>query len=123
MNLGELAGQISAQMDAGKNSTVWIRTQGQNDVVFVDFYPADWLSNESSESISFTSLLTPDGGNKPTTLSLSACCRILEEHGGHIWMPSSQAFAAFRVELRAAANSRNRSPYAPLNRSAVRSTS
>lgn len=118
-----LAGQISAQMDAGKNSTVWIRTQGQNDVVFIDFYPADWLSSDSSESISFTSLLAPEGGNKPTTLSLSACCRILEEHGGRIWLPSLQAFAAFRVELRAAANSRNRSSYTALNRSAARSTS
>ena len=118
-----LAGQVSAQIEDEKNSAVLIRTQSQNDVVLVDFYPGNGASQDSAEAIAFSALLNSEGGPKPNTLSLSACCRIVEEHGGRLLQSPNAATPAFRLELQTASGSKNRSSFAALNRAAARSGS
>jgi hypothetical protein len=63
------------------------------------------------------------GENRPSSLSLSACCRILEEHRGRLLQPSTPGNPAFRMELRVATNSANRSSFGVPNRAAARSSS
>ncbi len=112
-----LAGQINARLDRQEHSVLIVRTHSKGQLVMVDF-----LSQESSadpSTVSFAALLASEGENKPSTLSLSACCRIVEEHGGRLLQPSASVHSAFRVELRVAAAS-SRSSYATANRAAAR---
>jgi hypothetical protein len=48
--------------------------------------------------------LNSEGENKPSTLSLSACCRIVEEHGGRLLQTLSSVRPAFRMELQLASS-------------------
>jgi len=97
-----LAGQISTLLDSEINSTLLVRTHSQGKFVLVDFSSSH---DPSSRPVSFSSVLNSEGENKPSTLSLSACCRIVEEHGGRLLQPSVPGRPAFRMELRVAANS------------------
>lgn len=114
-----LAGQISAHLDREINSTLFVRAHSQGDFVLVDFSSHD----PSSRPLSFPSVFNFQGGNKPSTLSLSACCRILEEHRGRLLQPATPGNPAFRMELRVATNSANRSSFGAPNRAAARSGS
>ncbi|MGA2360308.1 MAG: histidine kinase dimerization/phospho-acceptor domain-containing protein [Terriglobales bacterium] len=114
-----LAGQISAHLNREINSTLFVRTHSQGDSVLVDFSSYDL----SSQPLSFPSVVNSQGGNKPSSLSLSACCRILEEHGGRLLQPSTPGNSAFRMELRVEANSASRSSFGVPNRAAARSSS
>jgi nitrogen-specific signal transduction histidine kinase len=113
-----LAGQVRAEIGGKQCPAVVIRTQRQEDVVFIDFYSRSATAQDSSESPSFPSLLNPNDGSKPNSLSLSACCRIVEEHGGRLLQTSDPSTPAFRVELQTA-NSKNRSSFPSLNRAAA----
>ena len=114
-----LAGQISAHLNRETNSTLFVRTHSQGNFVLVDFSSYD----PSSQPPSYPSPLNSEGANKPATLSLSACCRIVEEHGGRLLQPSTPGNPAFRVELRVATNSASRSSLAVPNRAAARTSS
>jgi hypothetical protein len=114
-----LAGQINARLDRQEHSTLIVRTHSKGQLVMVDFLSQD--SSADPSLASFATLLASEGANKPSTLSLSACCRIVEEHGGRLLQPSASANSAFRMELRAAAAS-SRSSYATA-RAAARSSS
>jgi nitrogen-specific signal transduction histidine kinase len=118
-----LAGQISARLNPETHSTLFVRTHSQGNFVLVDFSSYDPSADPSSEPPSYPSLLNSEGGNKPSTLSLSACCRIVEEHGGRLLQPSTPGNPAFRVELQVATNSASRSSFAATNRAAARSSS
>jgi signal transduction histidine kinase len=98
-----LAGQINARLDYKEHSTLTIRTHSNGSLVMVDFLSLAPSADPSS--VSFTSWLASQGTNKPSTLSLSACCRIVEEHGGRLLQPEASANADFRMELRVAAAS------------------
>ena len=75
-----LAGQIATQLDAGTNPTLCVRTQRDGDLLLVDFFAeAPFLGPPS-----FDVKLSSAGEHRPGTLSLSACCRIVEEHGGRL---------------------------------------
>jgi signal transduction histidine kinase len=113
-----LAGQISSHLNRETHPTLFVRTRSEGDLVLVDFSCCD----ASSPPLSFHSTLSSEGANKPSTLSLSACCRIVEEHGGRLLQPSASG-AAFRMELRVAKNSAGRPSFAPANRVAARSGS
>jgi signal transduction histidine kinase len=117
-----LAGQICAYLTRDAHSTLFVRTHRQDNFVMVDFFSYD-PGDPSSQPPAYPSLLSSDGGNKPSTLSLSACCRIVEEHGGRLLQPSTPGNPAFRMELRIAANSASRSSLAIPNRTAARSSS
>jgi len=117
-----LAGQICAYLNRDAHSTLFVRTHRQGNFVLVDFSSYD-PGDSSTPSLSYPSLLSSEGGNKPSTLSLSACCRIVEEHGGRLLQPSTPGNPAFRVELRIATNSASRSPLAAGTRAAARSSS
>jgi nitrogen-specific signal transduction histidine kinase len=114
-----LAGQISAHLNRGTHSTLFVRTHSNGDVVMVDFCSCD----PAARPLSFPSLFNPEAGNKPSTLSLSACCRIVNEHGGRLLQPSTPDELAFRMELRVAAKSASRAALAAPNRAAARSGS
>lgn len=119
-----LAGQIGAHLNSETNSTLLVRTHSQGNVVLVDFscYGPSSL-DPSSQLPASLSLLNSEGGNKASTLSLSACCRIVEEHGGRLLQSSTPGNPAYRMELRVATNSAGRSSLAPPNRAAARSSS
>jgi hypothetical protein len=112
-----LAGQINARLDRQEESTLIVRTHSKGQLVMVDFMSQ--ASSTDPVAVSFGSLLTSEGENKPSTLSLSACCRIVEEHGGRLLQPASSTNTAFRMELRVAAAS-SRSSYPNANRAAAR---
>ncbi len=114
-----LAGQISARLDREIDSALFIRTHSQGNLVLIDFSADD----PSSQPSSYALPLNSEGENKPSTLSLSACCRIVEEHGGRLLQPSASANFAFRMELRVVANSASRSSFSLPNRSMARSSS
>ncbi|HXB99813.1 MAG TPA: histidine kinase dimerization/phospho-acceptor domain-containing protein [Terriglobales bacterium] len=113
-----LTGQISAHLDRETNSSLLIHTHRLGNLVLVDFSHDE----PSSHSSSYTLSLNSEGENKPSTLSLSACCRIVEEHGGRLLQPSTSVNAAFRMELQAAANATSRPSFSLSNRSAARSS-
>jgi signal transduction histidine kinase len=112
-----LAGQIRARVDSEAQPTLFLRTHRQGDRVMVDFSSRD----TTSPPLSFSSPLSSEGANKPSTLSLSACCRIVEEHGGHLWQPDA-GDPAFRMELCMATSSAGRS-FGAASRAAARSGS
>ena len=114
-----LAGQIIAHLNRDEQSTLFVRTHSQGSFVLVDFSSYD----PSSQPLSYLSSLSSEGGNKPSTLSLSACCRIVEEHGGRLLQPSTPGNPAFRMELQVATNSASRSSFAAATRAAARSSS
>ena len=114
-----LAGQIIAHLNRDEQSTLFVRTHSQGSFVLVDFSSYD----PSSQPLSYLSSLSSEGGNKPSTLSLSACCRIVEEHGGRLLQPSTPGNPAFRMELQVATNSAGRSSFAAATKAAARSSS
>jgi len=117
-----LAGQIVAHVSRDEHSTLFVRTHSQGNFVLVDFSSYD-SGDLLSQPPSYLSPLSSEGGNKPSTLSLSACCRIVEEHGGRLLQPSTPGNPAFRMELQVATNSASRSSFAAATRAAARSSS
>lgn len=117
-----LAGQINARLNREKHSALLVCTHSKGSLVLVDFSSFDPTGDPSSQPLSFQSVLHSEGENKPSTLSLGACCRIIEEHGGRLLEPSGHDRPAFRMELQVAANSGTRPAFLP-NRAAARSGS
>ncbi len=117
-----LAGQIRNRRNRETLSTLFIRTHSEDELVLVDFSCYDGSYGAPPPPLSFTSALNSDGANKPSTLSLNACCRIVEEHGGQLLEPAAPANAAFRMELHTATGSGRVSSFAS-SRAAVRNSS
>jgi signal transduction histidine kinase len=118
-----LAGQIGAQLPRETHPTLFVRTLSQGNLVQVDFSSSDLSGDSSPHLVVFQSVLDSGDGAKPVTLSLSACCRIVEEHGGRLLQSSTPGHPAFRMELRVWATSTTRSPFAEANRAAARGSS
>jgi nitrogen-specific signal transduction histidine kinase len=123
-----LAGQVSTHLNRETPTTLFVRTHRTGSLVLVDFSSYDPSTydpsaNSSSQPLSFPSLLTSEGANKPSTLSLSACCRIVEEHGGRLLQPSASGDPAFRMELQVATSAATRPSFAMTNRAAARGSS
>ena len=117
-----LAGQLNARLDRESNSTLFVSTHSRGDVVWVDFSCFD-PADSSSAALSFATLLHSESANKPSTLSLGACCRIVEEHGGRLLQPSTPDYPAFRMELRVATDSARRSSFVVPGRAAAHGSS
>jgi nitrogen-specific signal transduction histidine kinase len=90
-----LAGQIGGHFNSDRHTFLFIRTHQEGNSVVVDFFADTKLVQPPFCDIQLTS----EGVNKPSTLSLSACSRIVEEHGGRLLRPSDQQIPAFRLEL------------------------
>jgi signal transduction histidine kinase len=118
-----LAGQISAHLNRETHSTLLLRTHGEGNVVWVDFTSYNPSADASLPSLSFPWAFHSEGGNKPPSLSLSACCRIVEEHGGRLLQTSAPGNPAFRMEMQVASNSASRVSFSPPNRAAAHSGS
>lgn len=103
-----LAGQIGGQFDSETHSALLVRSGLEDDSVVIDFLTgAPTLHRPVCDT-----LLTSEGANKPSTLSLSACSRIIEEHGGRLLRPGRQDIHAFRLELPIASKSAGTQPRA-----------
>jgi signal transduction histidine kinase len=134
-----LAGQINAHLNRETQSTLIVHSHSQGSLVLVDFssceaasgdgLPGDRASGDqasderASQPLSYSSPLNSEGENKPSTLSLSACCRIVEEHGGRLLQPSTPGNPAFRMELQVAGNSAGRAALAASSWPAARGSS
>ena len=109
-----LGGQIANQFDADadENPGLSVETRREDSFVVLDF-----KSNAASTEPPYLLLHTLSGENKISSLSLSACHRIVEQHGGRILaQPSPRGFAAFRVELPVTTRSSSGSwPASPAN--------
>lgn len=90
-----LAGQIAERLDSATRPTVFVRTCQEGNKVLVDFIGDAPLV----ATLAFDWVLGSQGMDKPSTLSLSACCQIIEEHGGKLLRPSNIDVLAYRVEL------------------------
>jgi len=117
-----LTGQMNAVLGREKHSGLLVRTQSKGGLVLVDFLPCDPATGSSLDSEALAQSLVSVSANKPTTLSLGACCRIVEEHGGRLLQPATANQAAYRLELQVANSSTMRPGFVP-NRAAVRSGS
>jgi len=90
-----LAGQITSQLPSEAHLGLHVQTRQDEDFVVFDF-----KSDAASPEPPYQLLRTSQGGNKPSSLSLTACCRIAEEHGGRLlWQTSHGGYRAFRLEL------------------------
>ena len=91
-----LAGQIAGQIPADPHPGLYVQTSREDNFVVLDF-----RNNAASTEAPYQRLGAAEGGNKPTSLSLNACCRIVEQQcGGRILsQPSGSGYAAFRLEL------------------------
>ena len=95
-----LAGQITSEFLPETPPGLYVQTSRDGNFVVLDFR-SDLASTEPQYQI----LRTSEGGKKPSTLSLNACCRIVEEHGGRLLSKASGSrFTAFRLELPVATN-------------------
>jgi His Kinase A (phospho-acceptor) domain len=118
-----LAGQVNGRLALEKNSTLLVRTQSQGNSVLVEFFAYFGPSFDSgSQALGFSRVVNRDGRNKPMTLSLNACCRIVEEHGGRLFQSSTQGIPAFRMELQAATAAATQPSFAAVNRTAATSS-
>jgi signal transduction histidine kinase len=108
-----LAGQIASQFHPETHPGLYVQTSRQEDFVVLDF-----SSNAASTEPPYQLLSIAKDGNKPSSLSLNACCRIVEQQcGGRILsQPSGDGYAAFRLELPVATKtSSGSSPSNPVN--------
>jgi nitrogen-specific signal transduction histidine kinase len=106
-----LAGEIGAHLSRAKHSTLFVCTREQGNVILVDFTSYD-PSLALAQRPSFPWVSHSEDGNKPPSLSLSACCRIVEEHGGRLLQTSEPGNPGFRMELQVAATSASQASYA-----------
>lgn len=107
-----LVGQISGHLNRQTHSNLLIRTRSKDNLVFVDFNSHNDPSDRLLEASAYSSALHSEGVNKPSTLSLSACCRIVEEHGGRLLQTASPEKLGFRMELQLATSSAGRTAFA-----------
>lgn len=117
-----LAGQVCVHLDHEAQATLLVRTRSEGDFVQVDFFSCDSSVGPSPRPTPQPSHFHAVDTEKASSLSLSACCRIVEEHGGRLLQYPTPGNSGFRMELRVAANSAGRS-YGGPSRAAARSGS
>jgi two-component system, NtrC family, sensor kinase len=107
-----LAGQVSAHLNRETHSTLLVRTHGQDNAVLVDFSCHQPSANSDSPPVSLPSVVYSERSNQSPSLSLIACCRIVEEQGGRLLHSSASDNPAFRMELQVATDSASQPPFA-----------
>jgi hypothetical protein len=99
-----LAGQVKGRLSCETNSTLFVSSWREQNLVCVDLSSFDVSTRD--QEIGSAQPITSEGANKPSTLSLSACCRIVEEHGGRLLYLMNGSNLLFRMELRVATDVR-----------------
>jgi len=117
-----LAGQIGAHLRRASVSTLLVRTHVEGKVVLVDFASYNPSADPTSDPLSFWAVFNSESGDQARSLSLSACCRIVEEHGGRLLQPATPGNPAFRMELQVAASAASRPSFASPNWAAAGSS-
>jgi signal transduction histidine kinase len=93
-----LAGQITSQFRSEAHPGLHVQTHRDDNFVVLEF------SSDAACGEPYQLLRTSQAGNRPSTLSLNACCRMVEAHGGHIHSQvAGGRYTAFRLELPLAA--------------------
>jgi His Kinase A (phospho-acceptor) domain len=89
-----LSGQVCSQANADRPATLHVQTRTDGQWVVMEF------TCDCSPGKQSWQLLDGDAARKHTTLSLSACHRIVKEHRGHIFFhSSSEGISGFLVQL------------------------
>jgi nitrogen-specific signal transduction histidine kinase len=115
-----LAGQINAHLNRESQTTLWLRTVSEGNRVVIDFLSCDADSSEwQAQPVSMKWISESEVATKSTSLSLSACRRIVEEHGGQLMQSSNACSTAFSLELRVATSATNPSAFVVANRAAA----
>ncbi|MBI3644660.1 MAG: hypothetical protein HY233_01650 [Acidobacteriales bacterium] len=113
-----LAGQIGTHLRPEENSGLHIQTRHDGDAVLADF------SSGASSELPYQPLHDSESGARPSTLSLGACCRIVQEHGGRLLAQRSpDGYVAFRMKLPVAAKSSSQSVFSSAPTRAVAGSS
>jgi nitrogen-specific signal transduction histidine kinase len=107
-----LATEVGAHLSRETQSTLLVRTHERDNVILVDFTSYDPSARSFAQLPAFSTACHPEGGSKPPSLSLSACCRIVEEHGGRLLQTSAPGNPAFRMELQVASSSASQVSFA-----------
>ena len=95
-----LAGQVCSQASADRPATLHVQTRTDGEWALLEF------TCDCSPGKQSWQLLEGDLAEKHASLSLSACRRIVKEHGGHIFFQTSgQWISGFLVQLPPAARS------------------
>lgn len=119
-----LAGQINAHLNRENQTTLWLQTVSEGNRVVIDFLSCDADSSEwHAQPVSMQWMSGSEVEIKGATLSLSACRRIVEEHGGRLMQSSNAGSTVFRLELRVATSAANPSAFVVANRAAAHGSS
>ena len=119
-----LAGQVNSSLDHEHHSTLSIRTVNEGGLVWVDFSGAcDPASDATAEPLEYAKVVNSAAASKPMTLSLSACCRIVEEHGGRLLQSVTPGRPGFRMQLRLGTSGHSHPAFMVPNRVAARGAS
>ena len=107
-----LAGQITHSIRSEVDPMLYVQSRRDGAFVVLDFSRC-----AANSEPPYQPLRASAGDNKLSSLSLNACCRIVEDHGGRILSQSSPGgYTAFRLELPIATQtSRGSSPSNPAN--------
>ncbi len=89
-----LAAQVTGQFRGDANPGLHVQTRREGNAIVIDFY------GHTPSSEPFQPLRISDNSGRASSLSLNACCRIAEDHGGRILTQSAAGRPpAFRLEL------------------------
>jgi nitrogen-specific signal transduction histidine kinase len=90
-----LAAQITGQFENDTQPVLHVQPRRDGDNVVMDFY-----GEAPSPSLAFQPLYVSESSTRSSSLSLNACCRIAEDHGGRILTQAVPGgYTAFRLEL------------------------
>lgn len=89
-----LAAQVTGQFQTEAHRGLHIQSRRDGNLNVIDFFGEALLPEP------FRPLLTSEGSGRSSSLSLNACCRIAEDHGGRILTQTApDGEIAFRLEL------------------------
>lgn len=97
-----LASQVTGQLRSDTNACLHVQTRREGNTIIIEFF------GQPPSPESFHPLHVSESSARVSSLSLNACCRIAEDHGGRILTQHAPGgHTAFRLELPVAGRSTN----------------